>query len=153
MKKKGFTLIEAVVSLAIVSILFLVSFRGFIFYKNHTEKIQNTSAIYNVKGILSFSKKFCYENEQAGEIYFDNCDNFNEIYFVSKGKVIKKIDNVGDLRILNSNYVSQNKRIILLKVNSNGYIDPFTIKIIDKNNLIKEIVIQVGGNLIYIKDE
>ena len=72
MKKKGFTLIEAVVSLAIVSILFLVSFRGFIFYKNHTEKIQNTSAIYNVKGILSFSKKFCYENEQAGEIYFDN---------------------------------------------------------------------------------
>ena len=72
---------------------------------------------------------------------------------MSKGKVIKKIDIVGDLRILNSNYVSQNKRIILLKVNSNGYIDPFTIKIIDKNNLIKEIVIQVGGNLIYIKDE
>lgn len=153
MKKRGFTLIEVVVSLFVISMLFLISFRSFVFYKSHTEKIQNTSAIYNVKGILSFSKKFCYENEQAGEIYLDNCDNFNKLYFISNGKVVKKIDILGDLRLLNSNYVSQNKRIILLKVNSNGYIDPFTIKILDKNNLIKEIVIQVGGDLVYIKDE
>ena len=153
MKKDGFTLIEVVGSLAILSILLLISFKGFKYYESHVEKIQNVSVLYNVKDILSFSKKYCYENGKAGEIYFDNCDDFNKVYFSSEGNIIKTMYVNEELKLLEANYISKDKRFILLNINKYGYIDPYTIAVINKSNEIRKIVIQVGGNLIYIKDE
>ncbi len=152
MKRRGVTLIETIAVIAILSILFMISFKSAVYYKSHIEKIENTSVIYNVKEFLIFSKKFCYEKQQSGEIYFDDCASFTKVYLVSKGQIIKELDIIGEFKILNSNYVSNNKKIILLKVNQDGYINPFTIRIMDNNNLIKEIVIQVGGNLVYIRN-
>ena len=131
MKKDGFTLIEVVGSLAILSILLLISFKGFKYYESHVEKIENVSVLYNVKDILSFSKKYCY----------------------SEGNIIKTMYVNEELKLLEANYISKDKRFILLNINKYGYIDPYTIAVINKNNEIRKIVIQVGGNLIYIKDE
>lgn len=151
MKKRGFTIIEIIAVIAILSVLLLIGFKGFRYYKSHIQRMKCISCVYDVKEFLSFSKKYCYENRCSGEIYFDCCDDFTKVYLVCRGKIIKQLDILEKLKLLNSNCVFDDKRCVLLKVSMRGYVSAFTLKITN-DDFIKEIIIQVGGNLIYIKD-
>lgn len=153
MKKEGFTLIEVVGALAIISIIFTVSFKGFKYYDSHVEKIKSISELCQVREILSFSKEYCYENESYGEVYFDNSEKLSKVYLVSQGMVIKTVYITEEIKLGNSNCIINNKRFLKISINKYGYISPYTIELIDKKGRREKIIIQVGGNLVYIKDE
>lgn len=143
MKKDGFTLIEVVVSLFILSILFgtgisLGKLGGNIYYD-----INIDSYIYEVQNLLSYGKAVCNEKNQYGK--FNINTRTNEIAFIAGWDKIEKI-------------IALPKDIKFQK-NLNVFVTPEgkieqgnTITLIDKNGDKYEITIRVGVDLIVIKE-
>jgi prepilin-type N-terminal cleavage/methylation domain-containing protein len=144
MKRYGFTLIETIVSIFILTILFSVGISLSKFSSNLSTDIENSGYIYEIQNLLSYGKVICREKNTYGKVTIKASKN--EIRFVEGWDNIEKIINLpksmkiisGDLSVL----ITPNGKI------SKGS----TIKIVNKFGERQDITIGVGVDLIVIKN-
>lgn len=144
MKKNGFTLIETVVSMFILSILFSIGLALSNFGNNLSADIKNTDHVYEIQNLLSYGKVVCSEKNKYGKITVKS--NNNEIRFIEGADKIEKIINLPtDIKIISND--------ISVFITPYGKISKgFTIKLVDKYGRRQDITIGVGVDLIIIKD-
>lgn len=144
MKKDGFTLIEMVVSIFILTILFNVGISLNKFGSNLSDDMKNTACVYEIQNILSYAKAVCRDKNKYGKITVDS--RKNEIRFVEGADKIEKIINLPKEISIVDRYTS-----ILITPDgkiSNGT----TIELVDEHREKQDITIGVSVDLIVIKD-
>ncbi|MCE5221421.1 MAG: prepilin-type N-terminal cleavage/methylation domain-containing protein [Clostridium sp.] len=144
MKSYGFTLIETVVSIFILTILFSVGVSLSKLGSSLSHDIENTAYIYEIQNLLSYGKAVCKEKNKNGKITVKSSEN--EIHFIEGWDNIEKIINLPkEIKIINND--------ISVIITSDGKISQGdTIKLIDKYGQRQDITIRVGVDLIVIKD-
>ncbi|SFC96370.1 type II secretion system protein [Clostridium uliginosum] len=144
MKKKGFTLIEVVVSMAIISILFGATLSLSKMSSNISNDIKFENSLYEIENLLSYAKAYCKKNNMAGEIQIDSSRN-QIIFFENSSHVIKRLILPEEAKL------TYNKEC--LDISSRGHIKRgLTILVQDKWSKTHNITIRVGIDLIDIKD-
>lgn len=143
MKKKGFTLIEVVVSIFIITILFSVGVSLSKFSHSLSDNMESSAYIYEIQNLLSYGKAICREKNEYGKITVKASKN--EIRFIEGWDNIEKLVNIPEgMRIISSD--------ISVLITPDGKISKGnTIKIIDKCGERHDITIGVGIDLITIK--
>ncbi|WP_032121694.1 prepilin-type N-terminal cleavage/methylation domain-containing protein [Clostridium amazonitimonense] len=137
LKKKGFTLIEVLVALGLLSIAFSITYAPINLIKR---SIKDTEIEYyktSMLSLISYSSKYCKVNNQIGYIELE--DKTNNINFVVGTKVINHISIPKGYELM---LVGNSK---IFKVQNNGTIDAGTIKFKDSNGKLHSITIQVGS--------
>ena len=144
MKKYGFTLIETVVSIFILSILFSIGVSLSKFGNTLLRDMENKSYVYEIQNLLSYGKAVCKEKNKYGKITVKSSEN--EIRFIEGWDNIEKIINVPkEIKIISND--------ISVLITPDGKISQGnTIKLIDKYGQRQDITIGVGVDLIVIKD-
>lgn len=144
MRKYGFTLIEIVVSIFILTILFSLCLSLSKFKKNLSDDIENTGYIYEIQNLLSYGKAVCKEKNKYGKITVKASEN--EIRFIEGLDNIEKIIKLPkEIKIINND--------ISVLITPDGKISKGnTIKLIDECRRRQDITIGVGVDLIVIKD-
>lgn len=66
--KKGYTLLETIIVLGLISIVSSVGFIGINFYNNKLEKINQKSINANIVTFINDAKLYCKTNKQIGTV-------------------------------------------------------------------------------------
>ena len=144
MKKDGFTLIETIISIFILTVLFSVGISQSTFGNNLVYSMEKTACVYEIQNILSYGKAVCKEKNKYGKIVIDSSKN--EIRFIEGWDNIEKIVKV-------PKEVTMVLKIKSILISSEGKIaQGNTITLVDKYMEKQDITISVGGDLITIKD-
>lgn len=148
MRKGGYTLIELIIVLSIISLLASVGFSGGKYFKNKTESLKLQNNVYEVKSLLSFAKSYCRKNKVVGNIIISK--NKKDVAF----EVTDRNYNFKKMLVLDDDtYVASNFQDGTNKVNSEGFITKAgTITLSYKNNKFVEISISVGNDIIRVKE-
>lgn len=140
MKKKGFTMIEVIVSLSIILIIFSCSISKNSFDKNIYEDIEDNGFIYEVHDFITYSRLKCIKEKKRGEIVISPSDN--KIYF--------KIGTSQDMEFLklpSGIKIASGRNIIPLS--NNGRLNKAdTIVFQNSFNELRKITIRVGVDYI-----
>ncbi|WP_195987718.1 type II secretion system protein [Clostridium sp. D53t1_180928_C8] len=134
--KKGYTLIEVILVLAIITILILPTLNIAKSYKDITSRIKGKGIMTEISNLISYSKYYCKHNESYGEIEINN--NEGKIIFKDtseKGTVVKSISLQDGFK-----FTSNNR----LDINKLGHIKSDTIRIIDKDGNVYRVTIATG---------
>lgn len=147
MKRKGFTLIETMVSLFILSILFSIGITLNKFAIKLSNNMANTACVYEIQNILSYGKAVCREKNKYGKITID--PKTNQIRFVQgadKDDKIEKILNIPKDFSMDGKYRS-------ILITPKGKISKGTsIELIDNSKKRQIITVGVGVDYIDLKD-
>lgn len=144
MKRNGFTLIETIVSLFILSILFSIGTSLNKFAINLSNNMGNTACVYEIQNILSYGKAVCREKNKYGKITID--PKKNQIRFVEGTDKIEKILNIPRDISMDGKYRS-------ILITPNGKISKGTsIVLIDNYRERQTITVGVGVDYIDVKD-
>jgi prepilin-type N-terminal cleavage/methylation domain-containing protein len=92
MKKSGFTLIETMVSIFILSILFSVGTSLSKISSKVVKDINNNQYIYEIQNLLSYGKAVCREKNKYGKITVNSREN--QVSFTERGDNIEKAINI-----------------------------------------------------------
>lgn len=145
MKKAGFTLIETVVSIFILTILFSVGTSLNKFGDNLSSDMKNTAYIYEIQNLLSYGKAVCREKNKYGKITIHY--KKQQIRFIEGADNIEKVINMPEeISIDGEKYLS-------ILITPDGKISKgITIELRDENKEKHTITIGVGVDFIVIKD-
>lgn len=144
MKNYGFTLIETIVTIFILTILFSVGVSLSKFGSNLRHDMENSAYVYEIQNLLSYGKAVCREKNKYGEIIVSS--NKNEIKF------IEGFDNIEKTVKLPKEITIVNRYICILITPDGKISRGTTIELIDKHRVKQDITIGVGVDLIIIKD-
>jgi len=143
-KKDGFTLMETIISIFILTVLFSVGISQSTFGNNLVYSMEKTACVYEIQNILSYGKAVCKEKNKYGKIVIDSSKN--EIRFIEGWDNIEKVVKLPTEIIIVNKYKS-------IQITSEGKIaQGITIELIDKYRERQDITISVGVDLITIKD-
>jgi len=144
MQKDGFTLIETVVSIFILTFLFSIGISISKLGSDLSHEIKNISYLYEIQNLLSYGKAVCKDKNKYGKITVKSSEN--EISFIEGWDNIEKIIKLPqEIKIINND--------ISVLITSSGKISQGnTIKLIDKYGQRQDITIGVGVDLIVIKE-
>lgn len=146
MTKKGYTLIELSISMAIVLIIFSLSFFGYKSYKNIYNEIQINQSLYEIEDLLSYGEMYCRNNGK--EAIFKVYENEEGLVLELKeraGCILRKSELANVIKLQEG---SANSRT--LNINSKGQIQADTIKFQGQDEKIYKLTIRVSVNLITI---
>lgn len=139
--KKGFTLIELIASMAILTILFTFGSISLKYYKNLNEDIRLDNFFVSIKHILSEGKAIAIDEDIGLRISFDN---LNKKVKLQKGKVHKEMIDIPDYI-----EVISNPNIV---ISSNGQLQSQTTVLNNiKDNKKYYIKIRVGVDYVNIE--
>lgn len=142
MKKSGFTLVETMASIYILTIVLFEGITLSKFGRSMESEIKNNECLYEIQNVFSYGKAVCREKNKYGKITIKSNDN--EVRFVEGWDSIEKIVTLPkDITIISKDinlWITPDGKI------SNGY----TLKIIDKDGYKKEVTIGVGVDRIVI---
>ena len=140
--KRGYTLIELIIVLAIVAILMLPTLNISKSYIEAIGKVKGKSIINDISNLISYSKYYCryYSgygvieiNSSKGKITFKDTSG--------KSKVIKTITLEDGFRFVSNNSLSINKL---------GHVQSGTIRIMDKNGKLYKVTISTGVDTVNV---
>lgn len=145
MKKPGFTLIEVLAALSIMTIVFGCSL---INVKNYTAICNRMDAEVFGNSLVNFivsSKKYCRDNNTGGYIYF--LAGKNTIQLTCNSSVVRKIrmpEGFSDLYI--------NRTVSYIYLDNKGFTsDACTIRFKDRKGVAHYITVSVGTANVYFK--
>lgn len=113
MVKKGFSLIELVIVLAIVTIIFSFSFFSVTSYNKKLSEVNSEVCMDSIFALINNSKQYCREKQITGYILFNISEN--TISFYCNGARVNKLYLSKDLHIDNTT-LTQNK----INIEKNG---------------------------------
>ena len=140
--KKGYTLIELIIVIAIISLLLLPTINIANSMKNAMNRAEAVSFCNELSNIISYGKFYCMKNSSYGEIEVNK--SVGMVSFKDKkqgGKIIKSI-------YLNDKY--RFSTVYILKINNLGHIDSDTIQILDSNGNVYKVAISTGVDTVNI---
>lgn len=152
MKKKGYTLIEIVAVIAIITILLGSGFTIVKTIEHMKAEVEVEDIIYEIMDILTYAKAYCRKNYCRGEIVIDKSKKEIIFQYVDKNNINKKI--IGRKEgVPNDVEISNNFTSNLIKIDDDGFITGGgTITIVYKGT-INQLTVAVGNDLItVIKD-
>ena len=124
--KKGYTLIEVIITISIIAMLTSIVSLGSSYYRKTVDKMKSQSILTEIKAFLSFSKSYCREKNQPGQIFIDEKGKYMKVNLL--GKEVKVI-NFNDDFSIGSNFSNQ-----IVDINSEGFITKYGTFYIYKNN-------------------
>ena len=144
MKSRGYTLIELIVTMAIIIILVSISCNFVRVITEPMRKVKVDGSVSDIYSIVSYGKQYCSSNNCRGVL--DISRMRNEIAFCNeKYEEIRKIKLPDEVRILSRNEAW---------INNTGYLtSAFTIKVIDTADSRYDITIAVGMDTVTIREE
>lgn len=148
--KKGYTLLELILVIAIFSIIISITSINIYNVKKNMENIELNNAANEVKALLSFSKSYCRKNRVQGRILI-GLDRQSMTFEVSGSKfpITKKIILSNDIKIGSNFVVSPSNSGSDNHISDEGFIKlAGTITLKHKNNRFIEITISVGNDII-----
>lgn len=144
MKRNGFTLIETMVSIFILTILFSVGTSLNKFAINLSNDMDNIAYVYEIQNLLSYGKAVCRDKNKYGKITIDPMKK--QIRFIEGADKIEKIINVPKEISIDG----KNRSIL---ITPNGKISNGTaIVLIDNYRERQTITVGVGVDFIAIKN-
>lgn len=147
--KKGYTLIELIIVLAIISLISSIAMVNIIKVKEDLEVIEFKNSANEVKSLLSFAKAYCRKNKVPGQIVIGS-DKKTIVFEVSdKNYLFKKIVILSKNIEVGSNFkVSSSETSSNNNVTDEGYIKSAgTITLSYKNNKKIKITVSVGNDI------
>lgn len=146
--KKGFTLIELIVSLSIIiviSICVSIPMKSIIDIQKQADVKKH---LVEVDNMISFARTFCKTYESSGKLMF--LSNTGECYFKAYDRVIKKC-NIGK-HLKYKSFNGDSSSVIeldgdgwLVKLTSSGNPQPMSIVMVDDEGHQYRISIRVGN--------
>jgi len=146
--RKGFTLIEIIIVIAIMSIVSGVSVLSVRYYKAVNNSLDADYYCNAVVNFINNSKMYCRENSCSAIVTFDKQNN--QIKLVNGIKVVNKLVLKDKITLFRFTGRVNNTYIV---INSEGYSnDAFTIILKDNNSIKHEITMRVGTAYVKIKE-
>lgn len=140
--KKGYTLVELIIVMAILSILLVPTLNLTNSYKTTINRIKGKSVINDLSNLISFSKYYCRHNKVNGKLEINKVQGEATFKDMSgRGKVVKSI------------YLPEGfefKTINLLNVTTEGYIQSDTIRVLDNDKNTYKLTISTGVDTVNI---
>lgn len=138
-RKKGFTLLELIISMAIITLVFSLGLKGVRISEKIKNNIRANAAINEISDFLSYSKLYCDKNNTSVIIY---CKNNGKVEFrdVTNGFAKKITLPIGFTFITNYN----------INCSNNGVLAPGSMYIRDKYGEFYKLTISVGVDNINI---
>lgn len=140
--KRGYTLIELMIVLAIIVILMLPTLNVSKSYREVIGRIKGKSIVNEISNLISYSKYYCRHYDSYGLIEVNSSEG--KITFkdtLGKSKIIKTILLEDGFKFTSNNSLSINKM---------GHIDSDTIRIIDKEGKVYKVTISTGVDTVNI---
>ncbi len=151
-KKKGFTLVETIAYLSILSIVTMIFIQGFSFLKTIKDNIIIEKDINKIHSFLTLGKSISKEKGRRGRISYDKNENtlfYEEIY--SSDERNEKITLSESLENVKIESIREGSDFLL--INEKGSITtPCTISIKDSREVKHKITINIGGGTIDVKE-
>lgn len=151
MKNKGYTLIEVIFTISLMTIILSFTFTSFLKLFKVNNSIESRYYENATMNFILKSKSYCRANEISGRIVFDVEES--NIFFEDLSKpIMPKV--IYTLKFPNKykiSYVSFKNRIIY--INSDGTARDYagTIQFKDKNKEIHTVTMRVGSSYVDIK--
>ncbi|MFA6939481.1 MAG: prepilin-type N-terminal cleavage/methylation domain-containing protein [Clostridiaceae bacterium] len=144
--KKGFTLIELLTVMAIISIIYGISYVNISSYKKIENKLDYENTNNLILSFMNNSKLKCKSMKRLGYIYFD--ENNNELHYQTSDKIIDVFSFPPGFKIYSIN-LENNK----FNINSLGYsYSAGTLEYTDREGTIHTITMTVGQDYAEIKN-
>ena len=140
--KRGYTLIELIIVLAIIAILMLPTLNISKSYIEAIGKVKGKSIINDISNLISYSKYYCRHYSSYGVIEINS----------SKGKIIFK-DTSGKSKVIKTITLEDGFRFVSnnsLSINKLGHVQSGTIRIMDKNSKLYKVTISTGIDTVNI---
>lgn len=148
MKKKGFTLIELIITLNILVLLTTVTHTSMKAYNNRKINTKINKYSYEIKSLLSYGKSYCRKYKTNGNFFIEAKENVFVLEVVEKEKALKRIIYLENDFSLLFNYKGDS-----MGINKEGYIkDACTLSLTYKDKVVKEIKIGVGNDVIGVTE-
>ncbi len=140
--KRGYTLIELIIVLAIIAILMLPTLNISKSYIEVIGRVKGKSIINDISNLISYSKYYCRHYGSSGAIEINS----------SKGKITFK-DTSGRSKVIKTITLEEGFRFISnssLSINKIGHMQSGTIRIMDKNGELYKVTISTGVDTVNI---
>jgi prepilin-type N-terminal cleavage/methylation domain-containing protein len=146
--KKGYTLLELMITISIISILSIMFSRYFITYEKYRNRILVDQCNNTIMSFINSCKQYCYYKDIGGYIKFDVIGN-RLIFYV--GTEVKRILNTTrGLKLYSINVSNGDAK---LNFDNKGFTsDACTMSFEDSDTKIHEITISVGTSYVEIKN-
>lgn len=151
MRRKAFTLVELIASLAIISIIFTIGFGGVKIYKDIAYEIEKQHLFYEIEDILSYGKKYLNENNKDGVFSIEDKGDTINVSVKVNGRSVREVEFKKCISLYYRNYIEQ-KTLETLIIYANGNIESKTIFFQDKNGVRNILTITVSGNYTSIRE-
>lgn len=153
MKKKGYTLIELVVVMAILVILLGSGFTIINILKNIKSEVEVEDEIYEVHSILSYAKAYCRKNLCDGEVVIDTVKNSIVFKYRDKNNINNKLVGKSEKFPENIKISANFKPINLVNVSNMGYLKNSGTIFINDGEKQYKITIAVGNDIVTFKED
>lgn len=145
--RKGYTLIELIIVIAILAIITSIVSLNVSKFRKTINKIQIESAINEARSILSFGKSYCRKNKVTGMIIINiNTNNFSFLVNEKGYEIKREIKSIYNLEI-NSNFPRG-----YINIDKDGYIKSSGTIGFNSNSYIGTIKIGVGNDIIGVSE-
>lgn len=144
-KKKGFTLIELVAVMAIMTIIFSLGVSYIGLFRRVQESSSEKLLVLKIEDLLRYSKEYFLINGSDGKVRFDRELNTITATDNSVNILDIKYDDEFDVYFQRGTYIGE------LRISSRGIIDSGTIMIYKKGKRICKITIRVGVDYINVQ--
>ena len=151
MKRKGYMLIEVIVTLTIFFTLILVGVKGINAYKKYMLSIKAKDFIYEINTMFNYGKKFCFRKSENGSIVLSQKGDHIELMFLCGNKIIKKC-NTGYGLNLEIKFKGNITNRIEEKIKKSGYIESNTIYFISNNKVKYKLVIRPAATSLKVEE-
>jgi prepilin-type N-terminal cleavage/methylation domain-containing protein len=146
-KVKGFTLIETVIVMSLISIITAIIFIEIKNYRDFRNELDAKYFDNEILYLINEGRHTCMLNEEPGEIMFNENNNKGGFY---QGVVLKDRLNIPDGFVILDNTVNTSDHLIY--IDDNGVIStPCSLEYIDRTQKIHTITIGVGTAYAQIK--
>lgn len=132
--RKGYTLIELIITLAILALIFSIGYGSLKIYQKMREDIEIEGFLYEVEDSFSFAKEYCKNKGVNGTIYLEEYEDKIRVVFKDNYNFIreKQLSKVLELVKVNGEKLP---KVITKNVNKKGDISDYeNIKLKDKSN-------------------
>ena len=147
MKKKGFTLIEMIVVLFILTVIFSSSYIGYNSIKKMNMEVKEEAVLYAIEDLLCYGKKYSVFNKKDCQLEIQEKDNVIYMNLKASLNIIRRYEVRNCIEIYYKEQLLEN-RIMRIKIDDDGRIEALSLKFKGESNKKYKVSVEVAtGNI------